>query len=203
MIKNKNQTDIANASIVNQNITPKCLFEENQKTVNSIYLKEAAYSNENAQNMGLQIPIPSSRNDRYKYNTTEIQVLNTIAYQNPMQGGDAVFMARIMLGIDVRDDMKTKSLIKKTLDKGRRIENYKLYPNPNNGEMQFSYTLATNETGVLKIYNAQVENVGTYPLVSGENILTVSAPQLMDGMYFYAVFVNNKKVFGDKFVISK
>ncbi len=74
--------------------------EANQKIVNTIYLNELAYNTDTTRAIEYW----------YKYDSTEISQLENVAYQNPVLGGDAVFMARIMLFMDVIDLEMTKSL---------------------------------------------------------------------------------------------
>ncbi len=193
-VKDATQTDTTAAIITNQNIPTRCSIEENQKLVNSIYLNEIRH---NADSLG-------NYEDRYKYDSSEIAQLQNVAYQNPIKGGDAVFMARIMLFIDVIDLEMTKSLIiHLTKPDPHQVEIYKLYPNPNDGVMQFTYLLNEGETGYLKIYNSQGQKVSSYKLLNGATILNINEKQLMNGAYFYIVYVNNERVFADRFIINK
>ena len=79
----------------------------------------------------------------------------------------------------------------------------KLYPNPNNGEMQLSYQLADKDNGYITIYDLLGQKINTYKLINGATILNISEGQLIEGMYYYQVFVNGNKVYSDKIIIIK
>jgi len=78
-----------------------------------------------------------------------------------------------------------------------------LFPNPNNGAMQLSYSLLDNETGYLIINNVMGEKVKTYKLQNGITLLNINETQLRNGIYFYQVYKNDQKVYSGKIVISK
>ncbi len=185
--------DTLAAKIVNQNIPTTCSMDENQQLVNSIYLNELnnQYDSDGMPNVN-------------RYDSTEIMQLENIAYQNPMKGGDAVYMARVMLFIDVIDDGYNGG--KRFTSKKPPVPaltSYKMYPNPNNGTMQLSYSLNDNETGYVEIYNIMGEKINEYKLLSGTSLLNIREPQLENGVYFYQVYKNDNKVYSGKIVISK
>ena len=187
--------DTSAARLANQNVPTRCSMQENQKLVNSIYLNEM-----NNYNDSLGLPNFSP------YDSTETYQLQSVAYQNPLLGGDAVYMARIMLFIDVIDDNGggDKSMIyKPQLTTLPKMEDYKMYPNPNSGTMQLSYTLGTNENGAVTITNVLGEKIASYKLVGGSTLLNISETQLNNGIYFYEVYKNTQKVYSGKIVISK
>ena len=80
---------------------------------------------------------------------------------------------------------------------------FKLYPNPNNGTMQLSYSLSENETGYVSFFSIMGEKLATYPLINGSSILNIKETNLVNGVYFYQVYKNNTKVFSGKIIISK
>ncbi len=82
-------------------------------------------------------------------------------------------------------------------------KDFKLYPNPNSGTMQLSYTLNANENGFVTITNLLGENIAMYKLVSGSTLLNINESKLESGIYFYQVYKNNQKVYSDKIIISK
>ncbi len=192
LAKDTISTTTPQAIVINQNIPTRCSMEENQKIVNAIYLNEISYNSD------------STHLSRYNYDSTELAQLNNVAYQNPLQGGDAVFMARIMLFIDVIDLEMTKSLIAHhPLIKQNENSTYKLYPNPNNGEMQLIYYLSEKENGYVLICDILGKKVGFYKLTKDATILTIKEPKLENGIYFYQIFINDIKVYSDKIIIIK
>lgn len=122
---------------------------------------------------------------------------------NRVLGGDAVYLARILLWIDVEDDRSVvaKSMIHKP--KAAEMDSFKLYPNPNNGKMQLSYQLKDNESGYIVLLNVLGETVNTYKLTNTGNSINITESELNNGVYFYQIFVNDKRVYSDKIIISK
>ena len=80
---------------------------------------------------------------------------------------------------------------------------FKLYPNPNSGEMQLAYNLNDNETGYINIINLLGEKVNTYKLTRENNILHINEKQLKSGVYFYQLFINDNLVHSDKIILNK
>ena len=180
------------ANIINQNVVPTCLIEENQKTVNSIYLSEVAYISDTA------------HLERYQYDSTEISVLEDIAYQNPMSGGDAVFMARIMLFIDIRNiEMTNRYLSIKNNTPLEKIKDYKLYPNPNDGNMILEYSIEGNKTSLFSIYDMTGRLVKQQSLSSENKTTVINAVELSGGAYYFVIKVGDEKVKADKLIIVK
>ncbi len=81
--------------------------------------------------------------------------------------------------------------------------NYKLYPNPNNGNMIVEYSLAENETGFLNLYSITGNLIHSYPLQQASHKLLIENEELKSGIYLYDVIINDKKVKTDKVVIIK
>jgi hypothetical protein len=79
----------------------------------------------------------------------------------------------------------------------------KLYPNPNNGNMQFDYLLEQGDLGELIIYNTIGQLVTKYPLTEGTHSLQISEAALENGVYFYQQIINGKPVLSDRLVIIK
>lgn len=80
---------------------------------------------------------------------------------------------------------------------------FKLYPNPNNGNMIVEYSLSENENGVLNLYSITGALLHSYKLQQTNHKLLISDEELKSGLYFYDVLINNKKVKTDKLVIIK
>ncbi len=185
--------DTLAAKLANQNIQSQNTSDENQKLVNAIYLNEIKNMEDS---LGGAKALP--------YDSTEIAQLLNVAYQNPMHGGTAVYQARAMLFIDVIDDVfSEKHLIHHNLPIVANLAEYKMYPNPNNGTMQLSYSLSENETGYVIITNLFGEKVNSYKLINGTNTINITEAELNDGIYFYQVYKNDSKVYTGKIIINK
>ena len=63
---------------------------------------------------------------------------------------------------------------------------FKLYPNPNNGNMTFEYSLSPTDNGQLEIVDMLGQSIKIYPLQQGnDNKLQISESTLKNGVYFY------------------
>jgi hypothetical protein len=79
----------------------------------------------------------------------------------------------------------------------------KLYPNPNNGNMQYDYSMRTGSTGELKIYDITGQLLETYILKTGINSLNIDQSHLSNGIYVYSVKVDGQIIEQNKIVVIK
>ena len=82
--------------------------------------------------------------------------------------------------------------------------NFKLYPNPNDGNMIFEYSLATKSIGEFIIYDITGRVINKYKLNDGQtNLLNISESELRNGVYFYSVIIDYKVNAYNKIIIVK
>src|SRR5690606_9890710 len=113
------------------------IYEINQKRVNDIFLAT--------------IPL-----DSFELDSIQIDALDSIAWQCPWSGGDAVFQARGMLSI-VRDTVYNDSLLcaqqqYRLAGEGKPANKLKIYPNPADEVMTIEIEEIDNAT--LRIFNS-------------------------------------------------
>jgi hypothetical protein len=81
---------------------------------------------------------------------------------------------------------------------------FKLFPNPNNGSMNFIYSLNETSIGELTIYDVTGKLVSKHSLQTGKNNqLFVNESELKNGVYFYKLVIDNEIKQSDKIVIIK
>ena len=80
---------------------------------------------------------------------------------------------------------------------------FNLFPNPNNGNFSMKYSLNSDETGSIELYNYMGDKIRTYNLDPNSTMLQINEPDLSAGMYFYRVFVNGQVQNIGKIVIIK
>lgn len=92
-----------------------------------------------------------------------------------------------------------------TLSVSDYIDNslFKLYPNPNDGNMVLEYQLAENENGMLIIYDITGKAMGAYKFSGNTSKIAIDASVLNSGVYLYDVFINDSKLKTDKIIIAK
>ena len=80
---------------------------------------------------------------------------------------------------------------------------YKLYPNPNNGNMVLDYTINETDKAIMEIYDVSGKLIRSYSLNPASNQLILNEDKLNNGAYFYQLRVNNQLVQSDKLIIIK
>jgi len=140
-IKNIGKFDKVNKHIRNQNfqaalsinntIVAENQIEINRKKVNRMYLESIIYN--------------------IKLNNTDSMELVNIAWQDPKYNGDAVFSARVILGIDPDINTISYTVPFKHLSESLSDNQVIVYPNPASDKitLQFTDVLATNAVFVL------------------------------------------------------
>lgn len=78
---------------------------------------------------------------------------------------------------------------------------FTIYPNPNDGNMIFDYSLEKNANGELVVSDITGHVISRYQLENGTTTMSINESELGGGIYFYKVVVNGKVVRSDKLVI--
>jgi hypothetical protein len=86
---------------------------------------------------------------------------------------------------------------------GKDKPNFKLYPNPNHGEMTLTYHLKDGEAGIINIYDLVGKLISSRNLVENKTTLTIDETNLNAAAYYYSIFINSQKVQTDKLIIVK
>ena len=174
------------ANTINNSFVPQTLIEQNRKTVNSIYLNTWA--------SGI-----------YSLTSQDSATLLNIALQNPLTNGDAVYSARVMLRIDAFNNMNNREGNFANDEKSLDIENslVRIYPNPNNGNMTVEYTLDSDSTAVLQVFDITGKKFAEYQLMSGQTAISISEAALKNGVYFYQLLINGELISTDKIIIIR
>ncbi|HXC06006.1 MAG TPA: T9SS type A sorting domain-containing protein [Bacteroidia bacterium] len=79
----------------------------------------------------------------------------------------------------------------------------RLFPNPNNGNMQVNYELGTHERTVLDLYDVCGKLLRSYALDPNRAELSISEGDLNQGLYFYKVHTSASLLASGKFAIVK
>lgn len=183
---------LASAQSTNSSVTPSTDVETNSKWLNDLLLNNALTSS--------------------SYSTGQLIDLRLLAAKCPYNDGPAVFQARVILSqmedVEyINDCESTPSGIMhmpQSNHQTKTINEFTLYPNPNDGSMNFIYTLNERSQGDFYIYDISGRLITKYSLQSGENNqLLINETQLNNGVYFYKVIVDNELKASDKIVILK
>jgi hypothetical protein len=192
--KQINNKNFVQASALNSSTAFTNIMEENQKAVNEIFLDAVIMRN--------------------GFNNDRINMLRKIADQCAYTGGLGVYGARSLINlaldtiVDFEDNCIEKNSSKNIIDNNKKVAEYlsgyyKLYPNPNNGNMQLEYEIGKEQKGVFIIYDLLGEKVLEYRLNTGNTSLNLTGEMLRDGIYYYQIIINEKIVQQEKVVIIK
>ena len=80
--------------------------------------------------------------------------------------------------------------------------NISVYPNPNDGEMIFEYSIEENKSGSLEIYDVNGKLISSDKLQSGKQNLKINRESWSNGIYFYRFVVDGEMVKSGKVVIN-
>jgi len=180
-IKTANNSIIANKKV-----------EKNIKTVNKIYLKTIA--------KGI-----------FRFTNGQIQKLDKIARQCPLEGGAIVYKARAMITFFTRIDYEAQedctpqgSPLPRIQEKEEGSSHFaRLYPNPatNQVTLEWTNTEETTPTSKVVIYNALGQVV--YQKLVSDNSLNINTQDWTPGMYICKLYQNEENIFTEKFVVIK
>ena len=125
--------------------------------------------------------------------------LNTIAFMNPLDIGDAVYSARVMLNINP-DDYNNGNRMPEPETEEIGNEN-SVYPNPNNGIMSLNYSIDSDAE--LQILDVVGKVICTYTLFAENNAIEINCQELNNGIYFYQILARGNLIESGKIVIIK
>ena len=128
-------------------------------------------------------------------------ILLPIAYQLPILGGEAVYRARTLLGIDLDESLLSSKFATNYVDMS--FESYLLYPNPNNGSFTINYALQKDEISQVAVMDAMGKKVRIEQLSNESNIKRINLTNQQNGIYFVTLSSNLGSTKNWKVIILK
>lgn len=167
-------------------ISPNKVIETNEQTVMSIYLKSFAV-------------------DTFELNKADSAALFNIAYQMGSEGGIGVYMARIMLNLDVDlgESNKTDDLFL-TEQGGEEPRGFTLYPNPAKDEVNVLFNgYEEGEKISFEIFDiVGRKSIDKQVYLSG-NLIIINTSNLEKGIYLYRIDTDSGDNGKGKLIITK
>lgn len=80
---------------------------------------------------------------------------------------------------------------------------FSVSPNPNNGEMHFSISIAAGKTATIELFDMTGKMIRAVNIQSATNSLALNANDLSQGIYFCRLMVNGEMVSGEKISVVK
>jgi hypothetical protein len=177
--------DNIGAIIINSSITPDNLSESNLQLFNDIFLETWAEYN-------------------FELDATQISTLEFIAYQNPYSGGDAVYSARVMLGLDIADF--STNVYERRSGKVHEEQLWAeglIVPNPNSGKMSYIYSSGLSDDAELQIFSSRGLLIKSYNLKSNSTSIEIDLSDQANGFYVYRVVEKGVIHPGNKIILQK
>ena len=173
--------DFANSYLQNEILLPSHLPEINLQIVNRICA---------------QYQLDFTHLDSLDY-----QALISIAYQNALIGGEAVYRARAILGIDVDDTQLAYRITSPVITNVRN--DIEIYPNPSSGKVSINCILEEGESAIVRIVDTMGKFVKSQELKSGNNKVSLSSAKFSNGLYNFIITTSNGRTFNNKILLSK
>lgn len=131
-------------------------------------------------------------------------MVKTIAYMHPFYGGDAVYMARALLHLDVIDQVpalrRAQQQQQQAAQQAKTVKG-KLQPNPASNSVTFTYPVNDDETINLYIYDVYGKETSAYKI--NKAVTSITLLNYVQGMYFIHVYVNGTETETHKLVVIK
>jgi len=185
---------LASVQTVNNTVMPASDVEANSKWMNNMLIENALAGSD--------------------YSASQISDLQILAAKCPYNDGQAVYQARVILSqiedVEYLNGCETASSGSHSMSQFSQSEdqsvynNFKLFPNPNDGTMNFIYSLKETSQGDMVIFDLTGKAVANYKLTSGlDNQILINETNLSNGVYFYKVIIDSEIKVSDKIVIIK
>jgi hypothetical protein len=174
----------SSACSINSALNPICTKDQNQKTVNEIYFR-------------------SWDQGQVWFAPQDSATLLSIALTNPQEGGEAVYSARVMLGLDQEEYGNASSMRIAHIENSATEEAFKVYPNPASDNVTIDYKLDDGQIGNYEIINLSGQRVQSGYLQSGTTSQQISTSQLSVGVYTVKLTVDGEMIGNEKLVIIR
>ncbi|MEO8088510.1 MAG: T9SS type A sorting domain-containing protein [Bacteroidota bacterium] len=164
-------------------------YEQNEKSINDIYLGTIAKRNRN-------------------FTSGQVTVIQDIAHQCPFAGGKSVYLARALYRLINRNEQYSDDYVcdqlgyfRKSHPKALKIPYSFVFPNPSDKEIILNYYLPEEMAASASIYNSSLQLVQIIKLEgkSGERIIDVS--KNAEGLYLYNIVQNGNITASGKFSV--
>lgn len=136
----------------------------------------------------------------YSFSPADSATLYFLATQHASDGGDAVFAARVLLGLQVDEYSSSGLRVLSPQSTDNTIHPMKLYPNPANDHINVLTEIPEGKSGMVSIVDLQGRTVLTQ-YITGSETYSLDVSSLENGMYFIQLVVDGECVEKDKLEI--
>lgn len=142
---------------------------------------------------------------RFELDSAERSALLPIAYADALLLGEAVYTARVMLGIfDLDGNVGINNQRRAIFEEAHsEMAIGHPYPNPTSGSFSFAADTKTGlEKAMVKMYDLQGRLMAQPTTFYADGAWQVENPNLNAGMYFFRLYIDNVEVQHGKIVIQ-
>lgn len=180
-------------AVQNSSLSPSLLWESNEKAVRGIYLAT----------VGTDTVLT--------LDGTQTSQLEAIAVQCPLEGGTAVYWARMLLEMltGTRVEYNDADSCEASSERYREVErlvkpsSVRVYPNPTSGVFRVDYDLGDKPGAVFMLYNSLGQQVLQQRLPDAYGTMLLNMAHLPPGTYYFVVSGLSGQGSTGKIVISK
>ncbi|NBR13026.1 MAG: T9SS C-terminal target domain-containing protein [Crocinitomicaceae bacterium] len=128
-------------------------------------------------------------------------VLNEIAYLSPRVAGNAVYTARVLLGLMIID---TETYAAKSAQSNSGIEysTIKIYPNPSSEFFHYELPLKEGENGIVSIMDISGKVLQTWAVDFNGNLGSFYVQNYSKGVYVFELTINNDQKIVQKLIVK-
>jgi hypothetical protein len=166
------------------NMTCSNLIEHNAKVVYTIY--SAIWMN------GV-----------YNFTSADSAALLVIANLDPVEGGTAVYSARVMLDLPVDYSGGNTQRIMQSDDGSPNITVGEVFPNPSSGDVQLDFQIEENQVASVEIRDISGKVILTQTLSANQSLHSIASSRLSDGIYVLRVIVDGEEAMSQRLIITK
>jgi hypothetical protein len=167
---------------INNLIIPVNTIESQKKTVNNIYLQTIV-------------------NNQIISFSDSITLFN-IANQLPFYGGEAVYSARVILGLDPTNlNLDYVKGPDKPNDNFINSNKVRVYPNPAINSINIVFETLIDKNAIFELYDFSGKQILNTTIKANTTFSTINLNEVKAGIYYYNLFTNNETLAKNKLVI--
>ncbi len=130
--------------------------------------------------------------------------MNAMQVRNSIQMSSSQWAAPDSLkGYGIPDYCLSNIILENPHQEISPTNHFSVSPNPNNGEMTFSYSLSARKTGMIEIFDATGKLINSISVRSDEKNIHINETSLSEGIYFCRFVVDGEMISGEKISVLK
>jgi hypothetical protein len=128
-------------------------------------------------------------------------VLNEIAYLSPRVAGNAVYTARVLLGLMIIDT-ETYAAKSAQMNSAISYSKLKIYPNPSSEFFHYELPLTEVDKGKVTILDVSGKELENWKVDFNSHLGSLDIKNYAKGVYFFELTINDKTKLVEKLIIK-